>query len=98
MTQAEHGASGRCVQCLVRGRVQGVAFRAATLATAQRLQLTGWVRNRPDGAVETLVCGDAEALRSFREWLHQGPRYAIVTDVRCAVQPWQDLSEFRIKA
>lgn len=87
----------RCVRCTVRGRVQGVAFRAATQATAQRLQLTGWVRNCRDGSVETLACGDDAALRTFEDWLHKGPRYAIVTDVQCAAQAWEDLSEFRIK-
>lgn len=88
----------RCVRCLVRGRVQGVAFRAATMAMAQGLQITGWVKNRPDGSVETLACGDDAALQSFQEWLHKGPRYAIVTEVRCASQPWEDFSEFRIEA
>lgn len=87
----------RCVHCVVRGRVQGVAFRAATQATAQRLQLTGWVKNRADGAVETLACGQDSALQSFQEWLHQGPRYAIVTEVRCTERVWEDHSEFRIK-
>lgn len=87
----------RCVLCVVRGRVQGVAFRAATRAMAQGLHITGWVRNRRDGAVETLACGDAQALQSFREWLYKGPAYAIVNEVNCAPQPWEDYSEFHIK-
>jgi acylphosphatase len=65
---------------------------------AQGLRITGWVRNRRDGAVETLACGDAAALQSFQQWLHQGPRYAIVSKVNCTPQPWEDFSEFRIKA
>ncbi len=87
----------RCVRCIVRGRVQGVAFRAAALAMAQGLHVTGWVRNRRDGAVEALACGEESALRTFRAWLHKGPAYAIVSDVSCAPQPWEDFSEFRIR-
>ena len=86
-----------CVHCIVRGRVQGVAFRAAALAMAQGLQLTGWVRNSRDGSVETVACGDDAALQAFQQWLHKGPAYAIVRDVSCTPQPWADFSEFRIK-
>ena len=87
-----------CVLCVVRGRVQGVAFRAATRAMAQGLHITGWVRNRRDGAVETFACGETEALQSFRQWLHKGPTYAIVSEVSCTPQPSEDYSEFHIKA
>jgi acylphosphatase len=64
---------------------------------AQGLHITGWVRNRRDGAVETLACGDVEALQSFQAWLHKGPAYALVSEVNCAPQPWENYSEFRIK-
>lgn len=87
----------RCVLCEVLGRVQGVAFRAATRSMAQALHVTGWVRNRDDGAVETLACGDDAALKSFQQWLHTGPQYAIVTEVRCTPRPWEERSEFRIE-
>ena len=43
------------VHLIVRGRVQGVFFRAATQREARRLGLTGWVRNRPDGSVEICI-------------------------------------------
>ena len=42
----------------ISGRVQGVGYRDWTITTAQRLGLTGWVRNRMDGAVEALIVGD----------------------------------------
>ena len=59
---------------VVTGRVQGVGFRAATRRRAQVLGLSGWVRNRNDGAVEGVASSqNAEALESFRLWLHQGP-------------------------
>lgn len=59
---------------VVTGRVQGVGFRAATRRKAQSLGLTGWVRNRNDGAVEGLACGSNEAnLEHFHQWLRIGP-------------------------
>jgi len=65
---------------------------------AQGLEITGWVRNRRDGTVEMLACGDDADLQTFQEWLHKGPRYAIVTEVDCTAQPRQDFPEFQIKA
>jgi acylphosphatase len=70
-----------CLYCLVSGRVQGVFFRASAQAQAQRLGVTGWARNRSDGLVEVLACGDAEAVERFREWLNHGPPQAEVADV-----------------
>ena len=64
---------------MVTGRVQGVGFRAWVQGQAQSLGLRGWVRNRPDGAVEGLVCGDPpEALDHFRAGLGRGPAGARV--------------------
>jgi len=58
---------------VVTGRVQGVGFRASVQGKALFLGLSGWIRNRDDGAVEGLVGGDSEAdLRAFREFLLKG--------------------------
>lgn len=70
-----------CIHCLVSGRVQGVFFRAATQERALRLGLTGWVRNLSDGRVEVVASGPAEAVEELRQWLHQGPPRAVVTEV-----------------
>jgi acylphosphatase len=81
----------------VRGRVQGVYFRASTQREAKRLGLTGWVKNRPDGAVEILAEGEEEGLREIIAWAQKGPSAARVerVDVR-----WRgyvgELSDFRI--
>ena len=64
---------------VVTGRVQGVGFRAATRRKALTLGLHGWVRNRNDGAVEGLVCGDDRRIKEFREWLGKGPPIAQVS-------------------
>ncbi|HTA18932.1 MAG TPA: acylphosphatase, partial [Polyangia bacterium] len=50
------------LRAVVRGRVQGVGFRASAASEARRLQLTGWVRNQLDGTVETEAEGDDAAV------------------------------------
>lgn len=65
----------------VRGRVQGVYYRAATVEAAGRCGVAGWVRNRADGSVEALIEGDADAVARLVEWCRRGPRAAKVTDV-----------------
>lgn len=57
----------------IDGRVQGVGFRWAAFSEAQRLGLSGWVRNLPDGAVETLVQGDPDRVEALVGWLRSGP-------------------------
>jgi acylphosphatase len=56
----------------IHGKVQGVGFRWWTWTQAQRLGVTGSVRNRSDGSVEVLACGAEEALERFAEVLRQG--------------------------
>jgi acylphosphatase len=72
------------VNLVVRGRVQGVFFRASTQREARRLGLTGWVKNRQDGAVEVCVEGEEEELKELVAWAHHGPTAARVerVDVR----------------
>jgi len=66
---------------VIRGRVQGVWFRGAMRDEAERLGVAGWVRNRPDGAVEAEVEGERAALDALIAWAHEGPQGARVTDV-----------------
>jgi acylphosphatase len=85
------------VQLFVRGRVQGVFFRASTQREAKRLGLTGWVKNRPDGGVEILAEGEEDGLKELIGWANRGPTAARVerVDVR-----WRsfvgDFFDFRI--
>ena len=71
----------RRVHIVVKGRVQGVFFRASTLERAQELGLRGWVRNRPDGAVEIVAEGSEAAVAGLIEWCHHGPPSARVESV-----------------
>ncbi len=73
----------------IRGRVQGVFFRQATQQTADRLGLTGWVRNLPDGSVEAVAEGTSEAVRGLLDWCRQGPPAAEVAAVDIE---WTDAS------
>ena len=70
------------LHAIVKGIVQGVNFRYYTQQRAGRLRLTGWVRNRPDGAVEVLAEGPRPALDQLLIFLQQGPPAASVTEVR----------------
>ncbi len=65
----------------ITGRVQGVHFRHHTRLTAERLALTGYAQNLPDGSVEVLAHGAEAALEALRSWLEQGPRAARVDAV-----------------
>ena len=66
---------------IVRGKVQGVWFRASTRDVAVRLGLTGHARNLANGDVEVLAMGDAEAIATLADWLQQGPPLARVDAV-----------------
>ncbi len=66
---------------VVRGTVQGVNFRYATLQQARLLQLSGKAWNRDDGAVEVIAEGDAPALGELERWLGHGPPLASVESV-----------------
>ncbi|MFP4080496.1 MAG: acylphosphatase [Ectothiorhodospira sp.] len=75
--------SVQAIRCRVRGRVQGVYFRASTRARALELGLSGHAMNLPDGDVEVVARGEARALEALRSWLWEGPPAARVTAVTC---------------
>jgi acylphosphatase len=65
----------------ITGRVQGVGYRDWAMTTARRLGLSGWVRNRTDGAVEALIVGDDAAVGKMIEACRRGPSLARVDTV-----------------
>lgn len=71
-------------RAVVTGRVQGVGYRYATRDLAERLSVTGWVRNLPSGQVEVFVQGPPAAVDAMIAWLERGPRWASVTGVEAA--------------
>lgn len=61
------------IHLVIRGRVQGVYFRASSVREARRLGLTGWVKNRNDGAVELVAEGEEDQVKDFLAWAQRGP-------------------------
>ena len=65
----------------VKGKVQGVFYRASTQAKAKELGLNGWVANKEDGSVLIEAEGEEQKLDKLLEWCRQGPGAAIVNEV-----------------
>lgn len=72
----------KSVRVVIEGRVQGVAFRDWTRRTAQGFGVEGWVRNRRDGSVEALFCGNPETVDQMLAASRDGPPAAKVSAVR----------------
>ena len=81
----------------VRGRVQGVFFRAEARTKAESLGVAGWIRNLPDGSVEAVIEGEDERVESMVEWCRRGPAGADVEAVE--VQREEPVGEtgFRVR-
>lgn len=67
---------------IIEGRVQGVGYRQWTVREASARGLDGWVRNLPDGTVEALIAGPADAVAAMIEACRKGPMLAAVTGIR----------------
>ncbi len=86
------------LHAFIYGRVQGVNFRYYTAREANVLGLKGWVRNMPDGSVETVAEGDEDLLKAFLSFLGQGPPSARVEQVETQWGPASgEFKEFRIR-
>ena len=90
------GHDKKCWQFIVRGKVQGVWYRAHAKEKAQQLGVTGWVKNLPNGHVELCACGDETQLTTLESWLWQGPKLAKVINVERHQLICQDFSDFSI--
>ena len=67
---------------IISGRVQGVFFRMETMRAAQRIGVSGWVRNLRDGTVEAVFEGDETRIDAMINWCKEGSPHAHVTDVK----------------
>ena len=85
-----------CIYCYVSGKVQGVFFRAFTCDEAQRLNVTGFVRNLPDGRVEVVACGDQDKVNELYQSIQKGPTRAEVDHVSYEEIPLSDYHSFEV--
>jgi acylphosphatase len=86
-------ADRKVLHLLIDGRVQGVGYRWFARQAGRELELTGKVRNLPDGRVEVHASGDPERLARFVDRLREGPPAARVTEIAeeelAAVPDWE---------
>jgi acylphosphatase len=86
------------VRLRIRGRVQGVYFRASTVQRARQLGVTGWVTNCLDGSVEVLAEGASEQLDELVAWCHRGPTGARVEAVDLDRQDFRgEFDDFHVR-
>lgn len=74
----------KALRLTIKGRVQGVFYRAHAQSVAKRLGLTGWIRNNPTGEVSALVQGRPENVQEFVAWCHKGSPWARVSKVEAS--------------
>jgi acylphosphatase len=82
---------------VVHGRVQGVFFRGSTQDEARRVGVDGWVRNRPDGAVEAVFEGEAAGVEQLVAYCRRGPSWARVTRVEVIEEAPEGERGFRVR-
>lgn len=81
----------------VKGKVQGVFYRQSTKEFAIQNNITGQVKNLPDGSVEIIATGTADQLKALELWCHRGPARAQVTEVNVHTIETKLFDEFSIK-
>jgi len=82
---------------VVHGRVQGVFFRDSCERMASSAGVSGWVRNRNDGAVEAVFEGEADAVERMVGWAREGPRRADIDRVEVSEEEPVGESGFRVR-
>jgi acylphosphatase len=84
------------VQLVIKGKVQGVFYRATAREQAEVIGIKGWIGNTVEGDVEAMVSGSEEQINRFIEWCRKGPERAIVTDVNVTAIPDQNFETFKV--
>ena len=86
----------RTVHIKISGKVQGVFFRASAKEIADKLKITGWVKNTLEGDVEIVAEGSSESIEEFLEWCKKGPPKAFVSHLNFTETESAKLKNFRI--
>jgi acylphosphatase len=83
---------------IINGRVQGVFFRMETLKEAEKLGISGWVKNKQDGNVEAVFEGKKTLIDSMIEWCRKGPPASRVDNININWEPYTgEFKEFKIR-
>lgn len=85
------------ISITVTGKVQGVFYRQSTKEKAIELNISGIVRNLPNGDVQIIATGDSDNLNALAEWCWQGPRKAVVTSVQFEPRALEHFEDFKIQ-
>ena len=81
----------------VTGKVQNVGFRFYTVCTAKEFNISGFVKNQPDGTVYIEAEGEKDALKGFVEWCRRGPQWARVEGFEVQEQPVMNYTGFKVR-
>lgn len=84
------------VHLLIKGKVQHVFYRATAKGEAEKLRLTGWIKNTPEGNVEIVVNGSQKNIERYIDWCWKGPSRAKVESVEVKNLQEEQFDEFRI--
>ncbi len=84
------------VHLLISGKVQGVFFRNSARKIAQKLNVTGWIKNRGDEKVEAVISGNEKDVNDFISWVKSGPEKAKVDEVLVSKQSITFFEKFEI--
>jgi DNA ligase D-like protein (predicted 3'-phosphoesterase) len=90
-------AETKAIRATIHGDVQGIGFRDATVRQANKLALTGWVRNADDGSVQVHAEGPAPAVEQLLAFLRTGPPLAHVSDTEIAERAPEGHEQFAIR-
>ena len=85
------------VHAFIAGKVQGVGYRYSTMNKASQLNMSGWVRNLPDGRVEAVFEGDRTVVEKMVNWCHEGPPAAVVRNVSVEYSKPEGLQGFEVR-
>jgi acylphosphatase len=96
LTAAEPGPTVVRRRVMVSGRVQGVFFRDTCRRVAEENGVAGWVRNLPDGRVEAVFEGPADAVGRLVDWTRHGPRHARVDQIDVRAEAPERLGAFAV--
>ena len=86
----------KTIRLIIKGKVQGVFYRATAKDVAEQLGIKGWVKNLPDNNVEIRATASEELLQRFIDWCKQGPPKAKVDEVIVEDLSPEEFNAFKI--